>query len=112
MGGVQKMVKDEKREVDYDSFILDRLQNNPNLIPEYLKAAFDDFDESEDFETLLVTIRMMAKAKKGGITAIAKEAGISRQQLYKTLSSKGNPTIKSLHRILKTLGCKLTIAQA
>ena len=52
---------------------------------------------------------MIAKAKNGGITAIAQKTGLNRQQLYRMFSNKGNPTLKTLHLILKSLGFKLAI---
>ena len=43
----------------------------------------------------------MAEAH-GGLEAVAAEAGISRELLYRSLSPKGNPTLKTLLAVLKT----------
>ena len=37
------------------------------------------------------------------------QAGISRESLYRALSPKGNPTLKTLVAVLKTLGLRLTV---
>jgi probable addiction module antidote protein len=37
------------------------------------------------------------------------EAGISRESLYRTLSPKGNPTLKTLLAVLKAVGMKLSV---
>jgi probable addiction module antidote protein len=44
----------------------------------------------------------------GGLGAVAAEAGISRESLYRTLSPKGNPTLKTLLAVLKAVGMRLS----
>ena len=48
-------------------------------------------------------------AKKKGMTQTAKEAGLNRQSLYRTLSDKGNPNFDTVDKIIRALGFKLTI---
>ena len=43
------------------------------------------------------------------LRAVATEAGISRESLYRALSPKGNPTLKTLVAVLKTLGLRLSV---
>ena len=57
---------------------------------------------------LLEALRNVAQAK-GGMGALAKAAGVSRESLYKTLSRRGNPKIDTIMEILRALGLKLTI---
>lgn len=52
----------------------------------------------------------MAQAK-GGIGALAKSAGVSRESLYRTLSSRGNPKIDTVMALLRAMGLKLSIDQ-
>ena len=40
---------------------------------------------------------------------MAAEAGISRESLYRALSPKGNPTLKTLLAVLKTVGLRLSV---
>jgi probable addiction module antidote protein len=40
---------------------------------------------------------------------VASEAGISREALYRALSPKGNPTLKTLLAVLKTVGMRLSV---
>lgn len=47
--------------------------------------------------------------EQGGIQDLALKTGLSRENLYKTLSPKGNPTIKTLTIISKVLGYELVI---
>ncbi len=40
---------------------------------------------------------------------VAAQAGISREALYRLLSPKGNPTLKTLLAVLKTVGMRLSV---
>ncbi|WP_237251713.1 DNA-binding protein [Thioalkalivibrio nitratireducens] len=44
-----------------------------------------------------------------GWVAVAAEAGISRESLYRALSPRGNPTLKTLVAVLKTVGMRLSV---
>ena len=48
-------------------------------------------------------------ATPGGLGAVAAEAGISRESLYRTLSPKGNSTLKTLLAVLNAVGMKLSV---
>jgi probable addiction module antidote protein len=56
----------------------------------------------------LLTLRFIAEAY-GGLGAVAAEVGISRESLYRALSPKGNPTLKTLLAVLKAVGMKLSV---
>ncbi|MHB1676384.1 MAG: helix-turn-helix domain-containing transcriptional regulator [Sulfuriferula sp.] len=40
---------------------------------------------------------------------VATPAGISRESLYRALSPKGNPTLRTLLAVLKNVGMRLSI---
>lgn len=46
---------------------------------------------------------------QGGISGLARETGIKRQTLTKSLSLKGNPTLETLFPVLSKLGLTLQI---
>jgi probable addiction module antidote protein len=46
-----------------------------------------------------------------GLAAVAAEAGINRELLYRALSSNGNPTLRKLLAVLKTVGMRLSVEQ-
>jgi probable addiction module antidote protein len=58
----------------------------------------------------LLALRAVAEAY-GGLGAVAAQAGISRESLYRALSPKGNPTLKTLVAVLKSVGLRLSIAE-
>ncbi|MDP2368408.1 DNA-binding protein [Rhodoferax sp.] len=51
----------------------------------------------------LLALRDVAEAY-GGLGAVAAQAGISREALYRSLSPNGNPTLKTLLAVLKSVG--------
>jgi probable addiction module antidote protein len=78
------------------------------LAMEYLKAALQSLDDPDDRAAGLLALRTVAEAY-GGLGAVAAEAGISRESLYRALSPKGNPTLKTLLAVLKTVGLRLSV---
>ena len=61
----------------------------------------------------------LAEMLKGGVimdvtnaeqARIAEEAGVAREALYRALSPKGNPTLKTITAVLKAIGMRLDVA--
>jgi probable addiction module antidote protein len=68
-----------------------------------LKAALEENDP--DF--LLSCIGDIARSK--GMTEIARELNLDRVGLYKSLSPKGNPSFKTVYKLLDNLGFRLKL---
>ncbi len=49
---------------------------------------------------------VVARAK--GMAQIAQQTGLSREQLYRSFSEKGNPTLKTTLAVMSALGIELT----
>lgn len=47
-----------------------------------------------------------------GMTQIARDAGLSRESLYRALSEEGNPSLDTALRVLKALNVRLTATVA
>jgi probable addiction module antidote protein len=47
-------------------------------------------------------------ARARGMAQIAAETGLSREQLYRSFSENGNPTLKTTLAVMKALGIELT----
>ncbi|WP_306663833.1 addiction module antidote protein, partial [Mesorhizobium sp. M7A.F.Ca.CA.001.10.2.1] len=47
-------------------------------------------------------------ARARGMTAVAKEAGVTREALYKALRPDGDPRLSTLLGVTKALGVKIT----
>lgn len=67
----------------------------------YLEAVAEDGTQEE----LLSAINDIARAR--GMTKTAKEAGITREGLYKALSPDGNPAFSTVWNILHSIGYTL-----
>ncbi len=65
------------------------------------------FLEENGVQGLIDGLRHLAKAK--GMSAIANNAGVNRQSLYRSLAKNGNPKIETIDKIVHALGFKLTI---
>lgn len=65
-----------------------------------------DAFESGDAGYIAKALGMVARAK--GMTQIASQTGLSREQLYRSFSEAGNPTLKTTLSVMKALGIDLT----
>ncbi|WP_455466371.1 helix-turn-helix domain-containing transcriptional regulator [Bartonella sp. B39] len=89
---------------NHDDAMAEVFHDDPELAAATLDAILADGDQGE----LLVTLRQMAKAY-GGVQAVAKAANLNPTQLYRTLSEKGNPELRSLNVLLRTMGFRLAV---
>ncbi|MBF0419988.1 MAG: putative addiction module antidote protein [Magnetococcales bacterium] len=94
----------EKTSASHDESLVRELRDDPELAMEYLQAAMEDEEEPA---VLLLALRHVAEAY--GMPKVAKLAGIQRESLYRALSPKGNPTLRTLTAVLKAVGLRLTV---
>jgi probable addiction module antidote protein len=87
----------------YKEHLLKQLQK-PEEAAAYLNAALHD----DDPHVFLLALRDIAEAK-GGMGWLADEADLNRENLYRTLSLKGNPRFFNLLAVLDAIGLELTI---
>jgi probable addiction module antidote protein len=80
----------------------------PEEMAAYLDAWLDEFPE--DAAGIARALGDIARAK--GMTQVAKEAGLSRESLYRALSEDGNPSFDTVLRVARALGVKLHAAVA
>src|SRR5579859_2610844 len=92
-----------QRNLDYKADLLADLRNDPGYAAKYLSAAIADSQEA-----FLIALRDVAEAQKG-IPKVAAEAGVNRENLYRTLSEGGNPRLTTLIPVLSTLGLRITL---
>jgi probable addiction module antidote protein len=69
----------------------------------YLEAAFEDGDP----DLIVAAIGDIARAR--GMTEIASKANVSREVMYKSFRSGGNPTLSTLSQVAEALGYKLNL---
>ncbi len=73
---------------------------------EAIAAFMAEAFASEDAGYVAHALGVAARAK--GMTQIAAETGLSREQLYRSFSENGNPTLKTTLAVMKALGIDLT----
>lgn len=71
----------------------------------YLNAAIEEAESGDEDaqQALLLALRNVVEAN-GGFTTIAEKADLGRESLYKTLSVKGNPNLRTLTALFHALG--------
>ena len=96
-----------KGSVSDDIVMAEMYRNGPELARDMLNAILEDGDQGE----LLIVLRQMTKAF-GGVQAVAEKANLNPTQLYRTLSSDGNPALSSFTAIVKAMGMKICLQPA
>jgi probable addiction module antidote protein len=79
--------------------------------PAYAASFLDNILADDDPGELLIALRQMTRAF-GGVPKVAERAQLNRTQLYRTLSAQGNPEVRSLMAVLKTMGLRLAVQPA
>lgn len=87
----------------YQPDLIESLRN-PQEAEEYLNVAL----EEEDPELFLLALRNVTEAQ-GGVARLAEKTKLNRESLYKMLSERGNPELKSLDVLLHALGFRLAV---
>ena len=75
-------------------------------IAAYLNAVMEEGDPA----LLQAAIGDIAKAR--GMTSIAREAGVGRESLYKSLSANGNPSFQTIAKVADALGLQVSFQPA
>ena len=75
----------------------------PKEMAAYLDAWLDEVPD--DAAGIARALGDIARAK--GMTQVAKDAGVSRESLYKALSADGNPSFATVLKVARALGVKL-----
>ena len=87
----------KKRISTYQEDLIEALKD-PREAAAYLSAAIEDGDR----EVFLLALRNVAEAQ-GGMAALARKARMNRESLYRMLSSRGNPEIRSILNLLSSM---------
>jgi probable addiction module antidote protein len=74
--------------------------------PEEMAAYLDAWlqEEPEDAAGITRALGDIARAK--GMSQVARDAGLSRESLYKALSETGNPSFATVLKVARALGVK------
>lgn len=92
------------------------IETTPFDAAEYLDDAesqaelLSDAFESGDAGYIAHALGIIARAR--GMTHVAKDAGVTREGLYKALSEQGDPRLSTLLGVLRALGIRLSAKPA
>ena len=100
------MIQKQKRRVSrsHDEATVESLRRDPKFAAAYLNSVLGDGDQEE----LMVALRRISDAL-GGVPKLAAIAKLNATTLYRTLSPKGNPELKSMTVLLKAMGMRLAV---
>lgn len=73
----------------------------------YLEACMEE--AGDDPASIAKALGTIARAR--GMSQVARDAGLSRESLYRALSGEGNPEFGTILKVAKALGLKLHIAK-
>jgi probable addiction module antidote protein len=73
---------------------------------EEMAVFMADAFETGDAGYIAHALGIVARSK--GMTQIARDTGLSREQLYRSFSEAGNPTLKTTLAVMKAMGIELT----
>lgn len=93
------------RAQNHDDTVVDMIRNDPGFAEIYLHTAFEELDEDGGEAAFLVALRHVVEAK-GGMAVIAEKSGLSRESLYRALSPRGNPTLRTMKQVIHAAGMK------
>ena len=79
--------------------------------PEEMAAYLDAWLEEAPEDVAGITRALGDIARARGMTQVARDAGLSRESLYKALSENGNPSFATVLKVARALGIRLN-AQA
>jgi len=82
--------------------------NTKAEIASFLEAAMEEAGDDPAF--IAQVLGVIARSR--GMAELAKETGLAREGLYRSLSTNGNPSLDTLLKVLKALGLKLTVTAA
>jgi probable addiction module antidote protein len=71
----------------------------------YLDACLEEAGDDPAF--IVHALGVIARAKN--MSQLARDTGLTREGLYKALSSDGNPTFATIAKVTKALGLQITV---
>jgi probable addiction module antidote protein len=90
------------KETIYDYDPAEALENE-----ESIAVFLADALETGDAAYIAKAMGVVARAK--GMTELSRETGLSREQLYRSFSERGNPTLKNVLAVMRALGVDMTV---
>ena|SRR5262245_20187489 len=78
-------------------------RDNPAAIASYLSEAF----EKNEYDAILLALNRVMRSQN--VQALAREAGLRRDRLYKTFGGETDPTLYRVMDLFDALGVRFTV---
>ena len=78
------------------------------LTPEEMAAYLEACIEEADGDVAFIAKALGNIARAQGMTKVARDSGLSRESLYKTLSGERSPSFDTILKVVSALGLKLS----
>lgn len=88
-----------------EDYLHKKLQS-PAYVLAYLNAALAD----QDKQVFLIALKNVLEAQEQDLTALAEETDISRQNIYRILSPKGNPRWENITSIMNAMDLQINVS--
>ena len=75
--------------------------------PEEMAAYLDAWLEEAPDDVAGIARAPGDNARAKGMTQVARDAGLSRESLYRALSAEGNPSLATVLKVIRALGLRL-----
>lgn len=89
----------------FDEWKDEYFREHPEELDGFITTIFEEYANDGDIGAFLASLRTVSRVK--GITAIADEAGLTRNGIQKALSEQGHPKFESINAILHAIGYSL-----
>ncbi|MBC5766065.1 addiction module antidote protein [Ramlibacter albus] len=77
----------------------------PEDVAAYLELCF----EEAQGDPAVIAAALGTAARASGMSQVAREAGLTREGLYKALSADGNPSLSTIVKVLAALGLRMAV---
>jgi len=81
---------------------------SPEDCAAFIEAAIEEASDDPAFITLVLG----EVARSRGMSQTARDAGLTREGLYKALSPQGNPSFATVLKVLAALGLRMHVSPA
>lgn len=103
---IERLEEKAMKMPSWSDYVVDEYRKDPELAKLRVSNELEEYAQTGEIKYLLATLKDVASAK--GWTELAKETGLSRQTLYKTLNGQRFPRVDTLAKILYALDFRMS----
>ncbi len=97
----------KNKATSWNDYMDEYLQDNDEAAA-FLEAALENYREDGESMYLMQAIEQVAKSR-GGLSKLALQTQLNRQNLYKIFTNKTSPRLDTLSKILRALGLTISV---